>query len=254
MTKEKIIGIVGGIGPYAGVDLMTKIMDNTIVQSDYDHLPVLLQSFPNEIADRTDFIIGKIEINPAIGIVKSIKRLNREGASVIGIACNAAHSELIMSKVEQETENEEIEIINMIDETRKFVIEQFPEIKRIGVLSITGAYLSKVYENSFSHTHISIIPLKPELQKQVHDVIWNSEYGIKARSNPVTKIAKEKLLDIIRIFEDKGAEAIILGCTEIPLALKEKRIRGLICINPTEILARSIIKKVNPTKLKPLHR
>ena len=87
-----MLGIVGGIGPMAGADLYKKIVENTIANTDQEHLSVLLASMPNEIADRTSFLLGKTDKNPAPAIAQIILMLERAGATHIGIACNTAHS------------------------------------------------------------------------------------------------------------------------------------------------------------------
>ena len=58
-----MIGIVGGIGPYAGLDLLKKVFDNTLANSDQEHLDTILLSMPSKIEDRTEYLIGKVKIN-----------------------------------------------------------------------------------------------------------------------------------------------------------------------------------------------
>ena len=48
-----MIGIVGGVGPYAGLDLLRKLLDNTLANSDQEHLDTVLLSLPSGIMDRT---------------------------------------------------------------------------------------------------------------------------------------------------------------------------------------------------------
>ena len=64
--KNKMIGIVGGMGPYAGLDVARKIFDLTQAKKDQDHVPLTLISNPERIEDRTEFICGKTDINPGI--------------------------------------------------------------------------------------------------------------------------------------------------------------------------------------------
>ncbi|MGH2567114.1 MAG: aspartate/glutamate racemase family protein, partial [Bacteroidota bacterium] len=94
-----------------------------------------------------------------------------------------------------------------------------------------------------------------EIQRdKVHPAVYDRRYGIKALSNPVTERARKSLLAAIRWLRKEGAEAVILGCTEIPLAIPEKKIDGVVLIDPTLILARSLIKAVSPAKLRPLRK
>ena len=85
-----MIGIVGGIGPLAGVDMYKRIVANTIAKADQDHLPVLLASLPGEVVDRMPFLLEGTPENPAFGIAKVIGMLEKAGADLIAIACNTA--------------------------------------------------------------------------------------------------------------------------------------------------------------------
>ncbi len=113
-------------------------------------------------------------------------------------------------------------------------------------------YKTKLYSNVLEKAGISVILPDEVLQEEVHNATYDPKYGIKAQSNPVTKFAKQIILDAINYLKNEGAEAIILGCTEIPLAVTDKKMGETILIDPTFILARALIREVNPDKLKPL--
>ncbi len=97
-----MIGIVGGVGPYAGLDLMKKVFDNTLAQIDQDHLDVVMLSLSGSIADRTEYLEGKVDVNPGLAIAGVLKRLEEAGATVAGIPCNTAHAPGIFSFIEKE--------------------------------------------------------------------------------------------------------------------------------------------------------
>lgn len=99
-----------------------------------------------------------------------------------------------------------------------------------------------------------IFPDKVLQNDVVNKAIYDLSYGIKAQSNPVTEAAKRELSNAISYLQQEGAEAIVLGCTEIPLAITEKKIGKTPIIDPNLILARALIKKANPGMLKPLER
>lgn len=254
-NDDSIIGIVGGMGPYAGLDLVTKIFDQTITRNDQGHLPVALLSFPNQIEDRTEFLIGKSEINPAHAISDIIVQLEGIGAKVIGIPCHTMHSPKIFTMVREDLRNKNcnVEIIHMVEAVVEFVTTQHPEIEKLGVLSTSGTYKTGIYPTAFKHTGIDV--LSPDENSQLedfHEAIYDPEFGIKARSNPVTDMARKKLLEAISSLREKGAQLIILGCTELSLAIREKEIGDTIIIDPILILARALINKAYPDKLRPL--
>ncbi len=252
MNKEKTIGIVGGVGPYAGIDLAGKIFDQTIAKSDQEHLSVILLSFPKDIEERTLFLLGKTTTNPAHAIFKIIRRLEETGAFVVGIPCNTAHAPQIFDVIiEKLTKvNSKIKIVNMIDEVAIFIRENYPQIRNVGLLSTTGTYKTKIYNSILEPKGINVILPGEALQNSINMAIYDPVYGIKAQSSPVTEVAKSKLTEAIKYLQNKGAEAIILGCSEIPLAITDNKIGETLMIDPTLVLARALIRLVNPDKLK----
>ena len=63
MRQDERIGIVGGVGPHAGLDLTRKLFDHTRAEADQEHLPVMLYSFPDRIGERPAFLLGKTAVS-----------------------------------------------------------------------------------------------------------------------------------------------------------------------------------------------
>ncbi|MEC9361506.1 MAG: aspartate/glutamate racemase family protein, partial [SAR324 cluster bacterium] len=117
------IGIVGGAGPYAGLDLSEKLLQQTKANSDQDYLPTLLISTPELIEDRTDFLLGKTTNNPAHAIYSNLRDLEALGATVAGIACNTAHAPKIRNVFleKMKVSESKLKLLDMISETAEFV-------------------------------------------------------------------------------------------------------------------------------------
>lgn len=246
---EKMIGVVGGVGPYAGIDLVRKIFDQTNATLDQQHLPLSLLSVPHKILDRTEFLVGKVDVNPGIAIAEVICALHKQGASVVGIPCNTAHAAPIFEEIVIGIPHE-VRLLHMIDEAARYIKECYPAVVNVGILSTTGTFLSNVYPDSlFQHGLKGIQVLKEMQERIIHPAIYNLDYGIKAKSNPVTAQAKKNLQSGIEYLMGQGADAIILGCTEIPLALTGDDYKGLPLIDPTETLARALILETSPDAL-----
>ena len=255
MQNEKIIGIVGGVGPYAGLDLAKKILDNTQATSDQQHLPIALLSLPHKIQDRTDFLLGKSKTNPADAVFKILEKLEQIDASVAAIPCNTMHSPPVFDVILERLKNSKctIKLVNMIAETLDFIRQNHPKIKNIGLLCTIGTAKTNLYQQYFKPPDFNIILPDIDVQENlVHKAIYDINEGIKSKSNPVTKAAREKLLQAVHHLQEKAAEAVILGCTEIPLAIDEKKIGEMVIIDPTLILARALIQQTYPDKLKPV--
>ena len=253
MKKSKIIGVVGGVGPYAGLDLNKKIFDQTRAVTDQDHVPVILVSLSDQIPDRTEFLSGKLAQNPAEPIARIIKNLPALGVKVVGIPCNTAHAPRIFNRILQILQQNKIRIkvLNMIGETARYTRKSHPAVKKVGLLGTSGTVNADVYGQIMRPLGLDIIYPSEDFQhKLVHDAIYNKKYGIKAQSSPVSARAQLQLLKAAVQLKQKGAQLIILGCTEIPLALSGKKIAGLPVLDPTLILARALIREVAPGKLK----
>ena len=250
-----MIGIVGGVGPYAGLDLAKNVFANTLAASDQEHLPLVMLSVPETILDRTEYLLNVVNDNPGRAIARVILRMETIGATVVGIPCNTAYAAEIFSLTKEvlEESNCKIILLNMIDETITEILHSYPGIKKVGVLSTTGTYQFEIYSAPLMAAGLEpILPPSDIQEKIVHPAIYDKEYGIKAKSNPIMAKAREDLLATINLLKENGAGLIIKGCTEIALAIPEQIIDGVPMIDPSIVLGRSLINHINPQKLKPL--
>ncbi len=251
--SEGIIGIIGGIGPYAGLDLNRKIFDQTSATRDQEHLSVLMLSWPRQIPDRSAFLLGQSLEDPATGIVHCLRVLESAGVTVAGIACNTAHSPKIFDAVISGLHDagSGIEVVNMIREVAMFLRSHYPGVEHVGVLGTDGTIRANAYAEVLVEEGISTAYPDPDVQHDlVHPAIYDPEYGIKAQSEPVTEKARAHVHEAARhMLEDKDVDALVLGCTELPLVIHERSLHGKPVIDPTLILARALIARVAPGKL-----
>ena len=200
---RKTIGILGGMGPLAACDLFSKITQITDASCDQEHVRICIDS-NTEISDRTNAIIhhGK---DPVPEMVKSAVRLQGLGADVLIMPCNTAHYfyDRILPFVD-------IPFLSMIDETAKVISDR--GLRKIGLLATDGTLQTAVYEKAFKKRGISIVVPPPENQVHIMDLIYN---GVKAGNKEIdTKPTKKTIEDLFR----KGAQTLVLGCTELPVA------------------------------------
>lgn len=240
---NKMIGIVGGVGSYAGIDLIKKIYDLTKATCDQEHLPVSMLSAPHKIVDRTKFLLGETKTNPGNAIAEIITTLSNNGANIIGIPCNTAHAELIHSATLKNIP-ESCKVIHLVEEVALYINQNHQDVKKVGLLGTTGTLSANIYPNIFSNYGIEVIYPSEEIQEIfVHPSIYDKSYGIKAFSNPVNTKAQNDLLTAATYLSRKGVDAVILGCTEIPLALTQKHIEGSLLIDATSVLASALIRE-----------
>ena len=139
--------------------------------------------------------------------------------------------------------------VHLIDSVVAFIRESLPHARKIGVLSTKGDLRDRaLYQDALSAA--GFVPLFPdeEGRERVQQAISNTAYGIKAQSNPVTPEARAALLAEAEKLVEQGADAVILGCTEIPLALTEPDLRGVPLLDATKVLARALIIAFAPER------
>jgi aspartate racemase len=237
----QMIGIVGGVGTFAGIDLLRRIYSLTDARTDQDHLPVALISKPYLVEDRTLYLQGKVKENPGIAIAEIINALTALEAWVVGIPCNTAHAPVIFNEIVSRIP-EKIRLLHLIEEVCLYISENHPEIRKVGILGTNGTFMSELYTGPLSGYQKSAIYPEERIQKElVHPAIYNRGYGIKAFSNPVTDRARKDLLEAASSLVRRGAEAIVLGCSEIPLAIHETVIDQCIVIDSMSVLAQALI-------------
>ena len=226
---EKVIGILGGMGPEATIDLLYKIIKFTPAEKDQDHLRIIIDNNP-KIPDRTAAILGKGE-DPLPALQKTAQNLEKAGADFIIIPCNTAH--YFLPSIQ---ESVKIPILNMIEETAKETQKKNSSIKKVGLLASIGTYKTEIYHQHFNKYNIEVISPEEKDKEKVMKVI----YAVKA--GDLSEEVKKNIIQIAQKLIDKGAEAIITGCTEIPLILKEGDVPAPV-IDPTQVLAKIAIRK-----------
>lgn len=255
MNERNAIGVLGGLGPYAGLDLVKKIFDNTEAAFDQDHLPVVLISYPGHFPDRSTYIADQSKPNPVPALAEVLRRLHDAGCSVAGMPCNTAHAPIIFDVLRETmaAEGRAIELINMIDACAVMARRRDPSIRRVGVLATNSSLRSRLHSDALERVGLEGVQPDWDFQNEViNPVIFDEEWGIKAQSDPPTERARENLLRGIRHLRERGADAVVLGCTELPLAVPEATFEDIPLIDSTETLARELIRMTHPDKLRSL--
>jgi aspartate racemase len=224
---DRMIGILGGMGPEATLDLYRHIINLTPAIKDQDHIRVLIYSNP-KIPDRTKAIAGTGE-SPLGFLIDSAKLLENGGAGIIAMPCNTAHHYL--PEMRQAVG---IPILNMIDETSRTLCRLQPQARAVGLLAAIGTVRSGVYDKVLSKAGIKLLVPDESDQAKIHEAIAQVKAGVHNRAT------QETFESIGRRLIESGATAVILGCTEVPLAFDPHAV-DYPTLNPTRILAQSAV-------------
>ena len=224
-----------------------------------------------------------ITINPAYGATQAVKNLIQSipkyHTLLVGVPCNTFHAPEIwnvfeagiQTYVRAETKidfacNIKIQTLHMVDETIRYVqnvLRHYDKYNksiksaRIGLLSTEGTRDTRIYHKRFQQmneltdgTKCKVISLSDVMQEKLSNVIYNEQYGIKAKSTPVDTRAVDGLRECCdHLIMEHGCEIIILGCTELPLAVpatnRYQSVRvgqtSVQLVDPVETLAKAFV-------------
>ena len=246
---NKKIGILGGLGPEATVDLYTKIISETPAKIDQEHIETIIISNP-KIPDRTQAILNKGE-SPLPLMISTAKTLEAIGVSTILIPCNTAH--YFLEDIQKEIS---VPITNMIKETVLSIKEKYPQVKKIGLLATTGTIKAKIYQKELEKEGFNIIIPEQDVQE---NFVMEAIYGTKGIKSGFKKEPRTLLKYAALNLTKKGSEIIIKGCTEIAIVLNNKNCDQVL-IDPARIIAKKAVEicigknktnnEKNPTKIK----
>ena len=225
MKNNKTLGILGGLGPMATAYFYEMLTAHTQAASDADHIDMVISSRATT-PDRTAFIVGRSDNDPRPAMCEDAKRLEQWGCDLIAIPCNTAHYfyDSIQCSVN-------IPVLNIMRETASHLHRT--GIRCAGLLATDGTVQSRTYEKYLSEAGIECVTPNPEDQEQLMHLIYGQiKNGQSADFDIFLKIS-----DGLR---EKGAEALILGCTELSLIGKEHTLPSFY-VDSMEVLAKSTI-------------
>lgn len=208
---SRIIGIIGGMGPQATCDLFQKLIDATPATSDQEHVHIIIDNDP-QIPDRTKGIMGTGP-DPLPELVSCGRRLATAGCDFLLIPCNTAHH--FAKKVEEAAG---VPVLSMIETVAQTAAAQLPPGSMVGLMATNGTLSTGLYHDALRRH--GLVPIQPDEadQAEVMAIIYGPD-GVKAgfRDEALRRRAQvvgERLVE-------RGARAVVAGCTEIPLVLTE---------------------------------
>jgi len=229
-----IIGILGGMGPEATIDLFSKIVRSTPVSKDQDHLRLVIDNNP-AIPDRQKAILENGP-SPAPMLIETAKNLVAAGADFIVMPCNTAHY-----WIEEIRKAVAIPVVDMIEETAKETIRLYPYLQSVGLMAATGTVRSGLYQKQFRNFGIKTVSPRKDDQAELMKAIYSVKAG--EPSKPSTTA-----IEIGRRLVEMSAEAVIEGCTEISLILKTSDLPVPI-IDATQVLTARAVQIARNDKL-----
>lgn len=201
--KEKIVGIIGGMGPEATVDLMKRIISLTPASDDIDHIRLIVDNNPKVPSRIKNLIEGSGE-SPGPCMADMGKRLESYGADFLVIPCNTAHHfyDSVQSAVN-------IPVIHMIDTVCQYVKERYPDCNKIGMLASPAVAMTGLYSDRLAKLGIQDIWPDQSHQELLLKLIKEVKTGNTGSS------VLERYERVCENLKQKGAEKTIIACTEL---------------------------------------
>lgn len=226
MVKQ-IIGILGGMGPAAGVDMLSKFISSFEADCDQAHIPIILSSIP-DVPDRSAFLLNNGP-DPYPRLLHYAQNLEKAGATCMVIACNTAH--YWFDRLHQDLPH--LHMISMIDATVSHIAQH--KHHAVGILATNATLTTSLYKNKITTHKLNYIEPDTDSQNKVMQSIYLYKAGKIVESIVLMQEQKDKLIS-------KGADVIIMGCTEVPLILQYDALQHpSIYIDATQILVNNAI-------------
>lgn len=225
----KTVGIIGGMGPLATIDLMRRVVLNTPASDDGDHIRMLVDNNPR-VPSRINALIEGTGVSPAPCLIDMARSLESSGADFLAMPCNTAHHYHpdIAAAVS-------IPVMSIVEEALEHVVAQLGDEPSIGMLASSALQKIDLYEHPAEQRGVRLHYPATTDQHKVMQLI----NAIKAGQHSAAQIAQ--LEPILKTLQSAGADCALLACTEFS-AVSSQIASPLPVLDASEILARAIVK------------
>lgn len=233
MESRKTAGIIGGMGPEATVDLMQRVIRSTPAQDDADHIHMIVDNNPR-VPSRIRALIEGTGESPAPCLRDMARGLESHGADFLAMPCNTAHV-----YYDEITSAVSIPVLHMIRLTVEAVAANLGGEGNVGILASDAVVDTALYETEFQSAGIRVLYPRRDLQDDIMTAIREIKAG---ETGPPQKDA---LLAAARDLREKGAEALVVACTELSVVAE-----ALSGVDPvfdgSQVLAEAIVAAASP--------
>lgn len=233
--EERIVGILGGMGPEATVDLMQRIIRLTPALDDADHIRCIVDNNP-KVPSRIKAIIEGHGEDPGSCMADMARRLESWGADFLVIACNTAHH-----YYENVRDAVGIPVINLVGLVTDHLVKNYSDRKDVGILASPAVKMTGLYAKRFATSGLKDIWPDREAQELLLRVIKSVKMGDTGPG------VIQGYRSVCRHLLDKGANPAIVACTELSTLNADLPVKT---VDAAQVLAREIVEVAK--NIKPL--
>ena len=210
MAKPFLLGVLGGMGPLATLDFLRRLLEATPAQSDQQQIPTVVWNVP-QIADRQKALAGTGP-SPLPQLLHAVEKLNQAGASHIAIPCNTAHH-----WYDALSEASSAPVLHIVDATLDALSQAEEKPQRVGVIATKGTLDAGWYQERLAAQAIEVVVPTPEELAQ-----WFVPGCYAVKRGALVEGGELLALQANALFA-RGAQKLVLACTEVPVALEAVR-------------------------------
>ena len=224
------VGILGGMGPDATVDIMRRILAKTPARVDEDHLRLLVDLNPR-VPSRIKALIEETGPSPAPVLIEMARGLINQGADFLLMPCNTVHfyHEEIVAGMNG------VPLLHMPALVADMLRMLSPKVKRVGILASSALSKIKLYEKVFGNDFDA---LYPDIANQ--DAVMGLIHAVKA--GPPSEKYMDGLRDAASDLENQGAEVLLIACTELSV-VADRLTSTLPVYDAADILAEAVVQR-----------
>lgn len=224
--SELTVGVIGGMGPEATIDFMTDVLQLTDADRDQGHLHLIVDQNP-KVPNRQQAIrSGEGDVGPALATMA--RRLEQAGADFLVMPCNSAHA--FEDSIRKATSLPFVSIVDVCVEA----LEEACGGGVVGLMATDGLAETGIYQAALEGAGFR--PVLPDAGEQARlmSLIHRIKRGEKHRD------VARGMAELARLLVDRGADAVLAACTEIPLVLGAGDL-PVPLVSSTEALARRTV-------------
>ena len=227
---RKTVGILGGMGPEATVDLMRRVIAGTPAQDDADHIRMLVDSNPR-VPSRIEALIEGTGASPVPCLIAMARGLERQGADFLVIPCNTAHH--YHAEVAAAVG---VLVLDLIEMTARDASRLRPGLTRVGLLASTALQHIRLYEPWFEELGVRVLYPGSDVQQELMELIRAVKAG---RPTPAQVAACDRAAEDLRAL---GAQCLVVACTELSVVAERLNTDLPVC-DAADVLARAVIRE-----------
>ena len=232
---DKTVGVIGGLGPAATLDFFSKVLAKTPAGSDQEHLHLIIDNNP-KVPNRNEAVAGTGP-SPGPALAASAVALEKAGADFLVMVCNAAHA--FQRDV---TDAVSLPFVSIVEETVEATLARLPGVKTVGVLASSGCLDARLYQTAFAERGVTALVPTGADREAFMTLLYRVKAGDKGVGEAMLELAQGLIL--------QGAEAVVAGCTEVPLVLFERDL-SVPLVNSTDVLVESTVAYATGTRALP---